>query len=683
MGTFQIHMGEDEVGGSVQLVLDNLNAIYLKKHVYMDYMKSFDEVEFIDHTTGATNLQRYERDNQLWGIGICANEGEHAELKIESEGEDYYFVAYIVDNGQNVTKKIGLDFLRSDFSDIVIPTKIVFDKDSNMHFYVSTANDGMYYYVVSSNGEVAYRNKMVNKHILDITLWNDGSAALLVDSQETGKSYETLKYEFIRYRDNDFESIFSYEIAGFSGPFSLYVEDEKTTIIADLSGIYYGDEKLENKRPIYTWMNHGIHVDSIIAVKKQGIGIGVIYQKGQEFHYVHIEPVVEETEMNIITIAVSTGTKELYKEAIIDFNKKYPAYNIQIEEYNPNDTRLLTQINAGDGPVLIDTTLTGFDDKKKLWEPLDHILEKMEILEALNKEALECGKIDGHIYGVTTDFFLNTLVLSNDVYADWNYQIAMKAFNDDNYEYIIDSKSGENYHTRVITEFFIHGFDDNLLIDDESGMTYFLEDDFKQLVRVVKEKVPSDAGTEPNNAKILCNSISISRPKDLFAYMSIYGSDATFSGYPHKDGAYSLISSRMPLTIRKNATKEEKEIACAFIKTLLSYESQVEMAGSPDFGFSVRNDVLEEQFNDVDTNQPAYISGFGNVRIQSDLTSNQVSELFKRILSKSKARKTFPAELNSIIREELTDYFNGIISVEEMCKRLDSRVKIYLAERAD
>ena len=49
------------------------------------------------------------------------------------------------------------------------------------------------------------------------------------------------------------------------------------------------------------------------------------------------------------------------------------------------------------------------------------------------------------------------------------------------------------------------------------------------------------------------------------------------------------------LSIRRSATKEEKEAAAAFIALCLSYEGQSQAAKESNFRLSVRGDVLEEQ----------------------------------------------------------------------------------------
>ena len=684
--SYEIYTHDKEIGGSYAWIMDDTSTVLMKKHIFSDYKQCFDEVETIN-ISGDSILRRYDNENQIWGIGSCATKGLKAEMYLSQDYTPSVFVVLVKDDTYTEKYRIPLTFLREDFAELTIPSGMVFDKDNQLHFYIKPADDSFYYYIVSTEGNIINRQKMPdNMNIYGIFLSNDQRAILLTDIMEKDKQYEKREYNYLRFNGIDFETIFSFSCPATSDPYAIYVRENGSVLMADTFGIYSCDNKLDEKQELYSWINHGIRVKHVLEIRSQGEGIGVLFEQEKSYCYIYVEPVKEKLEMLTISIAVSPATRDIYKEAVTEFNRKYPTITIEVEEYTSEDMLLLTQINAQKGPVLIDTTLTGFDDQKILFEPLDKALESMGILNDLNKTALEWGMIDGHIYGITTDFYINTTVIGKSEYSDMDYDIFTNLIEQDYCKYITDSEEPSYDAYKVFSKFYIHGFDDNYFIDRLTGSTVFSSNEFKKLIRTVKEKVSDDEYIEPGmsiyDGSVLLNQITISRPRDLSAYMTIYGEDVIFAGYPHSDGSYSLISSHMPLAIRKNASKEEKEIACVFMKLLLSYESQIEMAKASNFGFSVREDVINEQMESVDFSVPVSLGrSYEPVKIGSNITTDKTKAKLYELLSDSKAEKSFPNDLNVILFEEMTDYFNNTIDEDILCDHLENRVNIYLMEQ--
>ena len=73
------------------------------------------------------------------------------------------------------------------------------------------------------------------------------------------------------------------------------------------------------------------------------------------------------------------------------------------------------------------------------------------------------------------------------------------------------------------------------------------------------------------------------------------------------------------LTIRRSATKEEKEAAAAFLAMYLSREAHVRAIKDAKWGYnlSVRRDVLEEQIAAMATTASLYF--FGEVNIKDNM----------------------------------------------------------------
>ena len=65
-----------------------------------------------------------------------------------------------------------------------------------------------------------------------------------------------------------------------------------------------------------------------------------------------------------ITLAASEGRKIYYDALVNEFNRKNPAWKVQVKtDYDA--MRLLAELGTGNGPVLVDTLRLGFEEQKK------------------------------------------------------------------------------------------------------------------------------------------------------------------------------------------------------------------------------------------------------------------------------------------------------------------------------
>ena len=141
----------------------------------------------------------------------------------------------------------------------------------------------------------------------------------------------------------------------------------------------------------------------------------------------------------------------------------------------------------------------------------------------------------------------------------------------------------------------------------------------------------------------------------------------------------SAAIDRDKILLNKDSSKEEKELACAFIETLLSYDSQINMIADHNFGFSVRNDVLKEQLEQADFSHGIYVRSLGDVDI-SKVKKDDVDAIFGNLVKNVRFDNIYSKEMLNVILEEVGNYFNDIISIDDATKNLSNRVGIFLAE---
>ena len=213
--------------------------------------------------------------------------------------------------------------------------------------------------------------------------------------------------------------------------FCLTLFDEDTLLYADREGVHRSGLSGENPEMIYRWSNHGVIIHGVSALQADEEGrIKLIYSDSENGNYLCLEPTTEEMAVCEITMGVGPDDMNFYKWVVAEFNKRYPTCHIELVEYTYEDkTALLTQLTAGKGPVLLDSSMLGFEELEELWEPLDTVMEQLGLTEELLPTAMEMGKINGTLYGVVRDFSLNTVVSNLDL-KDWDYDTFFQCIQD-------------------------------------------------------------------------------------------------------------------------------------------------------------------------------------------------------------------------------------------------------------
>lgn len=173
----------------------------------------------------------------------------------------------------------------------------------------------------------------------------------------------------------------------------------RNVLYADDTGVYLCDVNFKNSECLYLWSNHGISILEVEDIRQYGDGtVGVFFMEDEGDRFVILEPTTEQIEPMQITVAVPEFREIYYRPIVNEFNRKHPAWHVEIKT-DYDETRLLTELGSGSGPVLVDTLLTGFEKQVKLWEPLDELLESSDLNDILLEPVMEGCKINGITYG--------------------------------------------------------------------------------------------------------------------------------------------------------------------------------------------------------------------------------------------------------------------------------------------
>ncbi len=666
-------------GGGTKSFLGATGAYYFKKHLFSTAAESWDELLFVTGE-GKASSEHFEWKNQIWDLGLVVGTDHYVVLDFEEqEGEDYrYFLTERDENHEN-QREFPLDFLTGSVSDIIMRlSDFAVDQSGTVNLVQST-EEGKQYLLVSQEGEILTEYIFKGSNISRLTPLYDGRIAFGVSAKGDSGGM-TLQY--MDWQTDGPVTLATLE----KEAFCLTLLDEDTLLYADREGVYRSGLSGQNPELLYRWSNHGIIAHGVSAMQVDEEGrIALIYNDSENGNYLCLEPTTEEVALCAITMEVPDTSIHSYEWVVAEFNKRYPSCHIELVEYNNEDrTALLTQLTAGKGPVLLDPGILSFEDLEELWEPLDIVMEQQGIMEELLPTALEMGKINGTLYGIVRDFNLGIVVANPDL-KDWDYDTFFQCVQDkpemDAISDYYDRESGIYY----LIDLLNHGLDDNYFIvpDEKTGAMQFDSGRFRQILDLTEKYYNREEGVVPGTSflegNVLCNRLTIRKPEDVAAYRTIYGEDVNYIGYPTKDGGTHFMSPANMLAIRRSATKEEKEVAAAFLGLYLSYEAQVQAEKEINFDLSVRKDVLEEQIASMEsaTNMPY----FGAVSMRGNMDKELDRTTLLDMIDKAKPDKALPEELWEIISGELDQYWAGIITKDMLIDHLENRVGLYLGEK--
>ena len=126
-------------------------------------------------------------------------------------------------------------------------------------------------------------------------------------------------------------------------------------------------------------------------------------------------------------------------------------------------------------------------------------------------------------------------------------------------------------------------------------------------------------------------------------------------------------------------TPEEQAIACLFMKYLLSYDVQSALAEELSFPFSLRYDVMQEQFNRM--RDGIVVNKYLYPPIQIDQVDRERDKkILDEILEEAVPYQHLTAELSEIFEEELNRYQKQLVGLEEVVVNIGKRVQLYLDE---
>ncbi len=394
-----------------------------------------------------------------------------------------------------------------------------------------------------------------------------------------------------------------------------------------------------------------------------------------------------------------------FKECLFKYGEKYPELEFVIESSAPGEdrdmvlNRLLADISQGKGPdllILSRRTLEIFQDNGALAELSGALPEETE--GQIFDSVLRQGRIGDGLYGVAWEARVDTLLVPETVWQGetWRVEDVLSLLEErraqgDPYDrwlsisysltaeqmlYDLGFKGIENTEERV-----------SALVDMEQGKCFFDTPEFVRLLENCKEYGETSGSREYMNWEEQLAEVGSGRALALPCYGNLMGFSHAMAacedgyrcvGYPTESGSGSYVSCSRLMAV--NAATEHYDIAVGFIEEMLSEEVQKERFGIS----SVRRDILTENVVEHPTfsETPLFMIGEGAYApLEGKADGSSWVREYVELLEKGGSWSWEISEIEQIVREEASAYFDGDKSAEDVAGAIQSRVSLYLDER--
>ncbi len=691
---------DDKAGGEnyvwpVGCAIGQSQGVYCGRHAYDTFEKCWNEL-CIAKNSGADVREKFtysdEKSMIVWRIGSVWESNDILLFVAETTADDSHRLSFLeTDETMQIKRETEVKFFVNDEIRYQFADRCKKDSDGRIHIITNMAtknpNDEFIpwqYYVMDEEGNRLFTWQDEGLFSPELSFDADGNVILHARTYHLGRLLPEDRHYLLRWDEDEgsMKTLVEIPMTDENMEWFISLAEEGTVLTANQKGICRTTDGIEEE--LYVWSKHGISVSYIHELQQTKDGrMQVIYESNGVYWYLSLEETGEKSEITELELAVSSNMKDVYQSAANEFNKRFPSYHVSVRD-DYDEKLLLTKLITGDGPVLIDTYLTGFEEQEKLWMPLDNLFTQLGLDGELVEDAMKAGEINGRLYGVVSNFWIQTVITKEKNSGHWDYEEFLSLVREKPVSAIANYQSGDCGLT-LFSDILNHGMEDNYFLSTELGGGSFETREFQELLDLAgryyasSELRPEDEMLWPEGGA-LCHRVTITKPEELEAYRLFYGEDAYFVGYPSKEGSGHYLCSVSPLTIRNTASVKEKAAALAFLKYLLSEEVQKLASKALNFNFSVRKDILKAQIRGMDGGTVLYMSGYPTIKIPDKPDYAKDEQIFYDLLERATPQKPMPKELRSILYEELREYLDGTITRDALVDHLKKRVGLWLDE---
>ena len=624
-------------------------------------------------------------------------------------GEFTYVEKYLLrvfDQQGNETASIDLSQFNENEEEYFYMSGMVADGDRGI--CVSVGNELL---GISFEGELLYRipaGEGIDGFMSLVNL-SDGSAAVLAYANDYSEvKLLSVDAETGKLVDNEVDFDRSvYRIYPFGGDYDFgYNKGES----------FFGfDADTGKETKLLTWINCDVDGNSLSGVFPQENGdiVCLTTEYGNEGGTTNYlislvkTPYDQVPQKTTLTLAC-TGLDYTVKNEILKFNRMDGDYRIEVrdyseyntdEDYTAGNTKLITEIGAGAVPDILITNGLPIDTFSArgyftdLWSFIDADAE-LGGREALVEPFLNAISQDGKLYWITNSFNLVTLAGPSSIVGTepgWSYAELYAALD--------QMPEGCEILSLGTTKQSVFDSICNLNLDSfvdwGTGTCNFDSEEFINLLKFT-DLFPKDFDWENHEwsqddnddvrikeGRQLLMSLSVGYPSDLVYYKGYFEGGMTLIGFPDVPGSGSVFSTYSP-GFAISETCKEKDAAWRFVSGFLKEDYQ-SYYGS--YGFSVNRAVFDKSFQDaLERESSNYVmTDSGEMQEQKVRFTQEDMDMLMNVINNTQlfgqSYASTQDQLQKIVSEEVSSYFAGEKSAEDVAAMIQNRASIYVSEQ--
>lgn len=621
------------------------------------------------------------------------------------DGQSHQMIQLLNPDGEEVYTMDITDVLCRDFPFATV-LKCVTDNDDNI--YLLSQNQVLVY---KSEGTLLFSVSPKGEEFLNVERDHDGKVLV---TQRIGMEVDASRIDVKKQ---------GYSGNGYRLPENirgrlLSVGENSAVLLDNGVGLCVFKPEEQTSTELFQWTDVGIKAELIKEIYMSDEGqiflfLREITEDGDRCELCTLNRILksEIPDKQVITIG-TVNRSQLIDRAVLEFNRNNPEYTVEIVDYikgleNNSSVDILydavqklrLDILTGNAPDIIDFTQIGLDYtqlmEKGFVEDLYPYLDNSEELhrEDFVQPVLEAYTTDGKLPCMPTAVYLNTLAMKKTLAKD------VKSWTPEDFMALVRKQPADmkilDWETNMSILYTCMGNDETMFADMAKGEVTFDSEEFKEILEFASHfpETPKDSGESHSTEELLadnkllfCNAF-LTNIYDIKRYYADFHDDLVFIGYPSQDGqGRSSFTGLNALGI--SSQSKNKKGAWLFIQSLFTKEIQI---GSYAWGIPVLQSVYDEKIRnameihyELDENGneievPNEYSYFSN---GSYAITETEAEQFKELMENNcKVQvSSIGSEIYKILEEEVSPYFVGQKSLDEVVEILQNRVSLYISE---
>ena len=624
-------------------------------------------------------------------------------------GEFTYVEKYLLrvfDQQGNETASIDLSQFNENEEEYFYMSGMVADGDRGI--CVSVGNELL---GISFEGELLYRipaGEGIDGFMSLVNL-SDGSAAVLAYAND----YSEIKLLSV---DSQTGKLVDNEVGFDRSVYRVYPFGGDYDFGYNKGESFFGfDADTGKETKLLTWINCDVDGNSLSGVFPQENGDIVCLtteygnEGGSTNYLISLvkTPYDQVPQKTTLTLAC-TGLDYTVKSEILKFNRMDGDYRIEVrdyseyntdEDYTAGNTKLITEIGAGAVPDILITNGLPIDTFSArgyftdLWSFIEADAE-LGGREALVESFLNAISQDGKLYWITNSFNLVTLAGPSSIVGTepgWTY--------DDFYAALDQMPEGCEILSLGTTKQSVFDSICNLNLDSfvdwGTGTCSFDSEEFINLLKFT-DLFPKDFDWENHEwsqddnddvrikeGRQLLMSVSLGYPFDMVYYSQSFGGNMTLIGFPDVPGSGSVFSTYSP-GFAISETCKEKDAAWRFVSGFLKEDFQNNYGS---YGFSVNRKLFDKSFQDALGQEfNNYVMDASGEYVNQTITFTQEDmDMLLDVINNTQlfgqSYASTQDQLQKIVSEEVSSYFAGEKSAEDVAAMIQNRASIYVSEQ--